>query len=281
MFLKGICVSIIMLSLALFAADEKPLLTFAHVGDTHIGSGEASHNGKILLSAIDSINKNCVNFTIVTGDLVNQMEYLKYEELFQALNRLDSGYYLVPGNHDVGMIPSEQSLTAYRNIVGEDYYSFSVGSTLCIVVNSQLWVNEKENSSKEMDRWLKSALEAAHKKHDRIFIFGHMPLFIENYDEPTIINNNIPLLKRRGLLTLFQKYKVNAVFTAHLHRYLELEHKNILFSSVEPISVELNEPDGNSGLRIRSVYPDSLKSTFIDLVDNVLKTQNVLKKDEQ
>lgn len=263
--------TLLLLTAVALSADESTAFQFTQMGDTHIGSADAEPNRDVLLSAVDSINRSGSRSTIVCGDLVDKMEYRKYADLFKILNGLDSSYYVVPGNHDVGMIPSDQSLAAYRKIVGEDYYSFVIDSTLCIVVNSQLWMNQKKNQSREMDAWLVDLLKSERSEYDKTFIFGHIPFFVEEFDEETEINSNIPRSKRLELLKLFVDYKITAVFTAHLHRHIELKYKGILFSSVESISTKTNEESGEIGIRHWSVFPDSLSSRFIDLRNSVIE----------
>lgn len=202
---------------------------------------------------------------MVCGDLVNALEYRKYSDLMNILSGLDSTFYLVPGNHDVGMIPSEQTLRAYRKTVGEEYYSFAVGSTLCIVVNSQLWINQKTDQSREMDLWLWELLESKRRSYENVFLFGHIPFFTEKCDEETRLNSNIPLKKRVEILDLLAEHSVTAVFTAHLHKHVEMKQRGILFSSVESISLKSNAPNSEIGFRIWSVFPDTLTSRFINL----------------
>jgi hypothetical protein len=43
----------------------------------------------------------------------------------------------VCGNHDIGDIPTSQSLNVYRNQFGSDVFSFWVGGVKFVVLNSQ------------------------------------------------------------------------------------------------------------------------------------------------
>jgi serine/threonine-protein phosphatase CPPED1 len=47
----------------------------------------------------------------------------------------------VPGERDVGLMPSPASLAAYRSKFGHDYFSFWYGGLKCVVMNSTLLIH--------------------------------------------------------------------------------------------------------------------------------------------
>src|SRR5262245_33266442 len=80
--------------------------------------------------AIATANRLKPAFVVITGDLVNNRESAAEAAEFQRVAaKLNPGIRLfnVPGNHDVGNEPSPESLTAYRERFGQDYYTFRIG----------------------------------------------------------------------------------------------------------------------------------------------------------
>ena len=58
--------------------------------------------------------------------------------------RSDIPLICVCGNHDVGNIPTKESVEEYRRNFGDDFFSFWVGGVKFIVINTQYY----ENSTK-------------------------------------------------------------------------------------------------------------------------------------
>src|SRR5436190_14056446 len=79
--------------------------------------------------AVAAANRLHPKFVIVTGDLINQPGNPQQSaEYHRIAARLDPAIklYSVPGNHDVGNEPTPESLAAYRERFGPDYYTFRI-----------------------------------------------------------------------------------------------------------------------------------------------------------
>lgn len=232
-------------------------IKIAHLADLHIGEGDSQINSNYLRTAINDINSKSVDATIICGDLLHMMA-IKYTSEFKSiLSELNSPYYYVPGNHDVGMIPSINTLNQYRKLFGEDYFKFEIKEWLFIGVNSQLWQGGPSSEQKKQSDWLLESLTFGNKNNKRIIVFGHMPLFLNNFNENFSVNNNVSLNMRSDLCSLFKEKNVIAYLHGHLHR-----HNSLLYNGIQLVSTRTvgNRPLGvkkNRGFKIWNMVENS------------------------
>jgi len=214
---------------------ENQTFTFAQICDTQLGFGGYEHDVKSFKQAVKQINALKPDFVVICGDLVNTPN----ENSFADFNRIKAGFnmpcYCVSGNHDIGNTPTLASLQYYRKVEGEDYYSFEQKGHTFVIVNTQLWKAPVKDESEKHDSWLEATLETAANKSDRIFVVGHYPLFLEKPDEDEEYFN-LPVAKRKQLLSLFEKRGVVAVLGGHTHRLLINEYKGIQLVNAETTS---------------------------------------------
>jgi len=71
------------------------------------------------------------------------------------------------GNHDVGNRPNFHSLKKYKEAWGNDYFSFWVQGTYCIVLNSQLYADSSEcaEEARKQRHWISKTLEDFKSKY--------------------------------------------------------------------------------------------------------------------
>ena len=196
----------------------------------------------MLLEAADRVNamSPAPRFVCVCGDLVNAWPRLQKQtggdanpkaqaqvddlkDAFQAF-REDIPLVCLCGNHDVGNRPTPATVAQYRTNWGDDYYSFTVGGCLCVVINSSLYhspVDAQEDASAQ-DAWLLETLSTAGSQATppvHTLIFGHIPPFISAPDEPQGYFN-WDLKTRRRVLDLMHASgaNVHAWFSGHYHR---------------------------------------------------------------
>ena len=84
--------------------------------------------------AIAEANRLRPAFVVVCGDLVNKPgDSAQIREYKRIASRLHPSIplYNVAGNHDVGNIPTGETLGQYRRDFGQDYYAFRSGSLFC------------------------------------------------------------------------------------------------------------------------------------------------------
>ena len=86
--------------------------------------------------AIDCINRLIPRpkFVAICGDLVDaapgtEKHRLQIKDLVKCLDRLENDIPLVclPGNHDIGNAPTQETIQEYTETFGDDYYSFIFG----------------------------------------------------------------------------------------------------------------------------------------------------------
>ncbi len=154
--------------------------------------------------AISTANRLRPAFVVVTGDLVNKPgDAAQIAEYRRIASRLDPAIplYNVAGNHDVENEPTPASVAAYVRVFGRDYYTFTFGSLVGVVLDSSLMHSPggAPDLAAAQERWLRQELERARAsgaKH-RV-VFQHHPLFLKEAAEPDDYFN-IPLA-RRGTL---------------------------------------------------------------------------------
>jgi 3',5'-cyclic AMP phosphodiesterase CpdA len=215
---------------------------------------------------IATANRLKPTFVILCGDLINQAgNRLQADEFLRVAGKLDKSISLhyVAGNHDVKNEPTGESIAAYVQRFGKDYYSFRHGSVYGIVLNSTL-IHTPRNAQAAYDaqeQWLRAELAKARTAGARhIVIFQHHPWFLERADEPDQYFN-IPLERRRTYLALFREYGVEYLFSGHYHRNAVAQEGSLHMITTGPIGMPLG-PDG-SGFRIVSVLPEELRQEWI------------------
>lgn len=218
--------------------------------------------------AIAAANRLKPAFVVITGDLVNRSgDTAQITEFNRIAQQLDPSIplYNVPGNHDVGNVPTPADITAYRNALGKDYYSFTYGSILGIVLNSVYLYSPQRvpEQANEQEQWLIETLKGAKKKHySHIFIFLHHPLFITRDNEPDEYFN-IPSERRKKYLDLFTANGVRYIFAGHYHRNAFAKNANIEMITTGPVGMTLGKD--SSGLRIITVNGNSVSYPYYSL----------------
>jgi 3',5'-cyclic AMP phosphodiesterase CpdA len=181
---------------------------FAVLGDS--GSGHLSQH-----LVARQIEKQRVDFLLHTGDVV-YLEgkdedyaakfYLPFKDLVARVP-----IFPVLGNHDLETANGQPWLDNFVLPGDERTYSFSYGNAFVVALNSY---RTNINSA----RWLEAQLA----KTDRLwrFAFCHMPPFSNHKNR----RNHADAI--RLWLPLFEKYKVDIVFSGHDHMYTRFKPHN-------------------------------------------------------
>ncbi|KAK2097553.1 Serine/threonine-protein phosphatase cpped1 [Saguinus oedipus] len=110
------------------------------------------------------------------------------EDLQRVLRTVDRAIplVLVSGNHDIGNVPTAETIEEFCQTWGDDYFSFWVGGVLFLVLNSQFYENPSKCPSlkQAQDQWLDEQLSIARQRNcQHAIVFQHIPLFLESIDE--------------------------------------------------------------------------------------------------
>jgi 3',5'-cyclic AMP phosphodiesterase CpdA len=173
--------------------------------------------------AIANLNRLHPRFVVICGDLVNKPgDAAEIAEYKRVLGELAPSIpvYNVAGNHDVGNVPTPQSLAAYRAAIGPDEYTFTAGNLYGIVLDSNLIAAPQgdPDAARQQEEWLRKTLAAAPSNPQQlVVVFQHIPYFLQS---PTEADQyfNIPQPTRRRILDLLEQSGVQYVFAGHYHR---------------------------------------------------------------
>ena len=221
--------------------------------------------------AVEAANRLAPDFVVMCGDMVNNPDDPgQIAEMFRITSKLDEGIpvHWVAGNHDLNNEYTANSLAAYRERFGPDYYAFQHRGTSFIVLNSNICFDPSliPDEWAQQLRYLRDALQAAASAQAaHIIVFMHHPLFgtdpEEEEDAPLIL---IPKERRSVILDLLQAYGVSAVFAGHWHRNNYARHGRLQMVTTGPVGYPLwYDP---SGFRIVRVFEDRIEHEYV-LID--------------
>ena len=268
--MKKKLIILLLLFLGLFSCTEKELKPFSFVQmcDTQLGMGGYEQDMQAFNLAVEQINILDPDFVIICGDLVDIPNDSSFSDFIMIMESFNMPCYSAPGNHDVGDIPNDTTLSYYRNIIGNDYYEFQHKGYAFIVTNTQLWKVDVENESEKHDNWFKETLFAKSGKNNPVIVIGHYPLYIENPTEEGEYFDFFPV-KRAEILELFTQNNVIAYLSGHTHKLIINNYENIQLVSGETTS--LNFDKRLLGFRLWEVSSDTVKHQFIPLEHQIVK----------
>jgi serine/threonine-protein phosphatase CPPED1 len=217
--------------------------------------------------AVAAINRLRPAFVVVTGDLVeapgNPEQIAEYKRIMAKVNGIP--VYSLPGNHDVGAVPTQETISAYTNQLGPTYYSFRHNGLVGIVLDSNLIkAPDKVRALRDrQEHWLKRELQRARDEGAaHIVVFQHHSWFLESADEKDQYFN-LPLESRKQYLPMLRDAGVKHVFCGHLHRNLIARDGDLEVVTTAPVGKPLGE-NSKSGLRVVFVRGDRLEHRFYD-----------------
>lgn len=251
-----------LLILVLVSCERTPdSFSFVQICDPQLGMGGYEHDIATLKQAVKQINELDVDFAIFCGDLVNHASESSFADFKRIIAGLNIPYYNIPGNHDVGMVPTDSSLAFYRSTMGEDYFSFYHKGVAFIFTNSLLWKTDIGEESWKHDAWFIETMESV-KNDERAIVAGHFPIYIEDIDEEKSYSS-FPLEKRTEILELLSDHHVSAYLSGHKHELILNNYQGIQLVSGESTSKNF---DGRPmGFRKWDVSTDTLIHSFIAL----------------
>ena len=182
--------------------------------------------------AVKRINELNPDLVIHLGDITHTIPDADYHEkvMRNALEtykkRLKSPFHIAPGNHDIGDKPhafaasptvDEKSHEVFERVFGDTYSSFDFKGCHFVLLSSPVF-NSGLAIEKKQRLWLEDDIKKSSERGDRIFLCMHFPLFLNNPKEVEHYDN-IGEPSRSWLLSLIDKYKIEAVFSGHSHNF--------------------------------------------------------------
>ena len=190
---------------------EYPL--FAIVSDTHVGARNSAYPA--LIRAIDELK---IETIIHTGDVINKPGSLRQWKRFFEITGSERTLHVAPGNHDIRFKSSRE---LYRRFFPSQYYSFSKGDTLFVMLNTVLSGQRSRITGGQLE-WLRTELARPLRFK---FVFLHEPLF------PALPLHGLNVFRkaRNTLHRLFVENRVNLVVAGHNHMYRRSERDGVTY----------------------------------------------------
>lgn len=206
-------------------------LKFAHISDVHLSDKKVDTTYKVLSLSedlfkdeIEQINEvPNLDFTIITGDLVDKPQKPLLSTACDILNKLKKPWYFAFGNHDaaVGASFKKDNYFAYvknrnKNIKSETrYYSFVPKKGYKVIVldaTIDTRITGNGELPEEQLNWLDKELSLAKSSNQFPMIFLHHPLH-----EP-FPSFHHRLINAQAFKEILEKYNMPvAIFSGHYH----------------------------------------------------------------
>jgi 3',5'-cyclic AMP phosphodiesterase CpdA len=168
------------------------------------------------------------DFVLWTGDVVYgygdsprelSAEYVRFLEAARAAA---APVYDAPGNHEIHHRDGEPcedraSEREFAQRFGNLYGSFDAGGAHFIALDTAQ-VCAEDRLDADQRAWLARDLEA-NRNARAIFVFTHTEFFSSPTIDPDAGKGHPPIQDREGLISLFRRYPVRAVFCGHEHVY--------------------------------------------------------------
>jgi len=178
------------------------------------------------------------DFVLWTGDVVygygdSPRELsTEYDRFAAAAREGMAPLFNSPGNHEIhhrdgqpcGDRASEEE---FARRFGNLYGSFDAGGAHFIALDTAQVCSE-DRLDPAQRAWLERDLEA-NRDARAIFVFSHTEFFSSPTIDPDAGRGHPPIADREGLIALFRKYPVRAVFCGHEHVYSHETHEGIDF----------------------------------------------------
>lgn len=157
--------------------------------------------------------------TIVhTGDAINKPGSLRQWKKFFETTGPDKTLHFAPGNHDIRF---NSSRSVYDRLFSSQYYSYSRGDTLFVMLSTVL-PHQRSRITGRQRTWLRTELARPFRFK---FVFLHEPLF------PALPLQGLNVFRksRNSLHQLFVDMGVNLVVAGHNHIYRRSERDGVTY----------------------------------------------------
>jgi 3',5'-cyclic AMP phosphodiesterase CpdA len=211
--------------------------------------------------AVAAVNAIRPDLVVIGGDMVDDANSEdQYDEFMRITHRIDTDIPLrwVPGNHDVAIdtvVPTPESLAAYRDAFGSDFYAFDAGPLRFVALNTVV-IDHPEQVPGEWEAqldFISGELADAAARGRPAVLVGHHPLFLHDPQEADDYWN-LPLERRRTLLDLIHRHQAPMAIAGHWHRNSVAADGDFEMVTTGPVGYPLGADP--SGFRVVEVGGD-------------------------
>ena len=200
---------------------------FAIISDLHIGLPETiwDHPSRFHLvevsipaleSALEHLSQLSLDFLLLPGDLTQHGEPENHTWLQQRLSKLPFPVYLIPGNHDVPVLRSNEQSIAFSAFPSY-YRKFGYANTDELYYTCELMQGQQIGHLDDKQlQWLEKVLLAANDELVLVMVHHNVIEHLPNQSRHPMANRYM-LDNASDLLHLLQRYGVKLIFTGHLH----------------------------------------------------------------
>ncbi len=235
-------------------ADGAPLLFV--VGGDNRPTGHDGPFPRVTRTIFSEIGLIRPDFVLWTGDAVygyyDSARELsaEYDRFAGAAREAAAPLFNAPGNHEIHHLDGDpcddrSSGEAFARRFGNLYGSFDAGGAHFIALDTEPVCSE-DRIDPDQRAWLERDLEA-NKNARAIFVFSHTEFFSSPTIDPDAAKGHPPIADREGLIALFRKYPVRAVFCGHEHVYSHESHEGIDFFVAGGAGAPLYAPPDRGG----------------------------------
>ncbi len=166
---------------------------------------------------LSEILKRKPDFIIQLGDILVEGTEKEYKYIGELLRNVNIPFYIVPGNHDLynDSRPQKSQKFTGRPL----YYYFDYENARFIILN-----NSSGILGKTQLEWLTNVLKENDKKYK--FVFMHQPVISPGL---FFLLHKADPVESKMLMKLFEEYKVNYVFSGHIHMYYRKEINGVVY----------------------------------------------------
>jgi 3',5'-cyclic AMP phosphodiesterase CpdA len=223
------------------------LRRIAHISDLHFGCT----NPDVVEGLIAELNHDRPDLIVASGDFTMRSRRAEYHQARAFLDRLESRWIAVPGNHDIAyfVLPTRfiRPFKRYRRFIAEETEPTFLDDEIGVVCLNTVrtWAPEPDWSqgriSRDQIRRAEARL-AAFPPHVFRIVVGHHPFAAPPWNEKARLVG-----RARTALEAFRRQGVGLTLAGHLHRHYA--------RAVEP------DGDAHSDRRLLAVQAGSATST--------------------
>ena len=219
--------------------------------------------------AVEAANRLRPDLVLFGGDMIDDPNSEDQLDAYLAISRgLDPEIPMrwAPGNHDIApdtVVPTRDSIAAYRAVYGEDYYAFEAGPARFLVLNTVV-IDHPELVPEEWEaqrQFVEDAL-ADQRQGVPTIVVGHHPLFVSHPDEEDTYWN-LPRERRAPLLESMHRAGVSLVLAGHWHRNAIARDGDLEMVVSGPVGYPLGQDP--SGFRLIEIGPTGISHEYLPL----------------